>query len=389
MSCGNFNIGMIVGQFFATVWCTGVGRRKVMSKSGDSRDQNPRPVNLKAVADHLRLSPGTVSAVVNDSPAAKHIPEHTRNRILTAVRELNYQANYFAMSLRKKRTYTIGLIANEIGDSYGGSVIAGVESYLRQKNYFFLTGIHRHDSKLLETYSKLLLQRGVEGFITVDLNLPHSLPLPTVAVAGHRHLKGVTNIILDHDRAARVALTHLLELGHRRIAFMKGLPASADSTDRWQGICAVAAQLGLKIDPELVVQIQSDVSSPELGYPYAKTLLARNKPFTALFAYNDLSAIGAIRALNEAGLRVPDDVSVVGFDDIESAAFNNPALTTVRQPLRQMGEVAARALLERIEGNGSGLEEIPVQPELVIRKSTGKARLELISTPRMQLRDLA
>ena len=360
-----------------------------MSKSGDSRDQNPRPVNLKAVADHLRLSPGTVSAVVNDSPAAKHIPEHTRNRILTAVRELNYQANYFAMSLRKKRTYTIGLIANEIGDSYGGSVIAGVESYLRQKNYFFLTGIHRHDSKLLETYSKLLLQRGVEGFITVDLNLPHSLPLPTVAVAGHRHLKGVTNIILDHDRAARVALAHLLELGHRRIAFMKGLPASADSADRWQGICAVAAQLGLKIDPELVVQIQSDVSSPELGYPYAKTLLARNKPFTALFAYNDLSAIGAIRALNEAGLRVPDDVSVVGFDDIESAAFNNPALTTVRQPLRQMGEVAARALLERIEGNGSGLEEIPVQPELVIRKSTGKARLELISTPRMQLRDLA
>jgi DNA-binding LacI/PurR family transcriptional regulator len=360
-----------------------------MTMSRDNRDKGEPPITLKAVADHLHLSPGTVSAVVNDSPAAKHIPQHTRNRILAAVRELNYQPNFFARSLRKKRTYTIGLIANEIGDSYGGSVIAGVESYLRQKNYFFLTGIHRHDSRLLETYSKLLMQRGVEGFITVDLNLPHSLPLPTVAVAGHRHLKGVTNIILDHDRAARVALTHLLELGHRRIAFMKGLPASADSADRWKGICAVAAELGLEIDPELVVQIESDVSSPELGYPYAKTLLARSKPFTALFAYNDLSAIGAIRALNEAGLKVPDDVSVVGFDDIESAAFNNPALTTVRQPLRQMGEVAARALLEKIEGNRDGLEEIPIQPELVVRKSTAKAPVELISTPSMQLRDLA
>lgn len=359
-----------------------------MTKSRDNREQGEPPITLKAVADHLHLTPGTVSAVINDSPAAKHIPQHTRNRILEAVRELNYQPNYFARSLRKKRTYTIGLIANEIGDSYGGSVIAGVESYLRQKSYFFLTGIHRHDPKLLETYSKLLLQRGVEGFITVDLNLPHSLPLPTVAVAGHRHLKGVTNIILDHDRAARVALVHLLELGHRRIAFMKGLPASSDSADRWKGICTVAGELGLEIDPELVVQIESDESSPELGYPYAKTLLAQNKPFTALFAYNDLSAIGAIRAFNEAGLKVPDDVSVVGFDDIESAAFNNPALTTVRQPLRQMGEVAARALLERIEGNGNGIEEIPIQPELVIRQSTAKATLDHISTATVQLRNM-
>jgi DNA-binding LacI/PurR family transcriptional regulator len=360
-----------------------------MTKSSDNREKGEPPITLKAVADHLHLTPGTVSAVVNDSPAAKHIPQHTRNRILAAVRELNYQPNYFARSLRKKRTYTIGLIANEIGDSYGGSVIAGVENYLRQKNYFFLTGIHRHDPKLLETYSKLLLQRGVEGFITVDLNLPHSLPLPTVAVAGHRHLKGVINIILDHDRAARVALMHLRELGHRHIAFMKGLPASADSADRWKGICAVAEELGLEIDPELVVQIESDESSPELGYPYAKTLLARNKPFTALFAYNDLSAIGAIRALNEAGLKVPADVSVVGFDDIESAAFNNPALTTVRQPLRQMGEVAARALLERIEGNGNGLEEIRIQPELVIRQSTTTAPIDYVSTASVQMRDLA
>ncbi len=345
-----------------------------MKTSKESVPRAERPITLKAVAQHLRLSPGTVSAVINDSPAAKHIPQQTRARILAAVRELKYQPNFFARSLRKKRTYTVGIIAAEIGDAYGALVIAGIENFLRQRNYFFLTGIHRHDPQMLESYSRLLLQRGVEGFITVDLNLPHSLPLPTVALAGHRHHKGVTNIVLDHRRAAWIALQHLTELGHRQIAFMRGNPASADAVDRWQGICEVANEMGLEIDPDLTVQIESTESSPELGYPYTQRLLARKKPFTALFAYNDLSAIGAIRALHEAGLRVPQDVSVVGFDDIESAAFHNPALTTVRQPMREMGEVAARTLLERIEGNENYPDEIAIQPELVVRESTAKAR---------------
>lgn len=343
-------------------------------KERKSRSEGERPVTLKAVAQHLGLSAGTISAVINDSPAAKHIPPRTRSRILAAVRELNYQPNFFARSLRKKRTYTIGILANEIGDAYGSMIIAGVENFLRQRNYFFLTGIHRHDSTLLEKYSKLLLHRGVEGFITIDLNLPHSLFLPTVAVAGHKRHEGVTNVALDHYRAAWVALQHLAELGHRKIAFMKGLPASSDSADRWHGITEVAKKLGIAIDPELTVQIESSASSPELGYPYGKALLERRKPFTALFAYNDISAIGAIRAFREAHLRVPEDVSVVGFDDIESAAFHNPPLTTVRQPLLEMGEVAAKILLERIEGaNGDYAEAIAIQPELVVRASTSPA----------------
>jgi LacI family transcriptional regulator len=329
-------------------------------------------VTLKVVAEYLHLSPGTVSAVINDSPAAKYIPQHTKKRVLAAVQELNYHPNFFARSLRKKRTYAIGILASEIGDSYGSLVIAGVESFLRERGYFFITGVHRHDKEMLEKYSDLLVERGVEGFITTDLNLPHRLPLPTVAVAGHRYLKGVTNIVLDHRQAAVLALGHLFELGHRQIAVMRGHPASSDSMYRWQGICEVAAELGIDISPDLTVQIESQESSPELGYPYAKKLLAQRKSFTALFAYNDLSAIGAIRALREAGLRVPADVSVVGFDDIEGAAFHNPALTTVRQPLRQMGEVAARTLIERIEGSEDSPEELAVQPELVVRESTAK-----------------
>ena len=129
----------------------------------------------------------------------------------------------------------------------------------------------------------------------------------------------------------------------------------------------------MKIDPELTVQIDTDDPTPMLGYPFAKQLLARNKPFTALFAYNDISAIGAIRAIHEEGLRVPQDVSVMGFDDIPGAAFHTPSLTTVRQPLNRMGEVAAQSLLERIEGNQEYPSEIAIEPELVVRESTAKA----------------
>jgi DNA-binding LacI/PurR family transcriptional regulator len=333
----------------------------------------PLVITLKAVAQYVGLTPGTVSAVLNDSPAASAIPQKTKNRILAAAKELNYRPNFFARTLRNKRTYTIGVLTEEIGDSYGSMVISGIEAYLRKMDYFFLTVVHRHDEHLLSQYSQLLLQRGVEGFITVDTTIYDTPSLPTVAVAGHKKVKGVTNIVLDHVRAATLALNHLAGLGHKRIAFMKGHPLSSDSKDRWKAICEVAQQIGLKIDRDLTVQISVDESTPQLGYPFTKQLLARNKPFTALFAYNDISAIGAIRALQEQGLRVPQDVSVMGFDDIPGAAFNTPTLTTVRQPLARMGQVAAQTLLERIAGRNDYPSEIAIEPELIVRESTAEA----------------
>jgi DNA-binding LacI/PurR family transcriptional regulator len=340
-------------------------------KTGRSKGE---AVTLKSLAAHIGLSPGTVSAVLNNSPSSHHIPQKTKERVLAAARQLNYRPNYFARSLRNKRTCTIGVLAHEVGDAYGALVIAGIENYTRQKDYFFVTGIHRHDPDLFDRYSNLLLQRGVEGFVTIDLNLQRSLPLPTVAVSGHRQHKGITNIVLDHRHAALMALQHLVELGHRDIALMLGNPASSDALDRGQAICRVAQELQVEIRPELMVQILSEESSPQLGYPYAKELLARKHRFTALFAYNDISAIGAIRAFQEAGLRVPEDISVVGFDDIQGAAFHYPSLTTVRQPLRRMGEIAAQILLERIESPDSSYPtEVAVEPELVVRESTGKA----------------
>jgi DNA-binding LacI/PurR family transcriptional regulator len=341
-----------------------------MALNRKRRTKKSDAVTLKSVAEHVGLTPGTVSAVLNNAPSARSIPQRTQQRILAAARELNYRPNFFAQSLRKKRSYMIGVIAEEIGDAYGSMVISGIEQCLRQKNYFFLTVIHRHDPTLLSQYSQLLIERGVEGIITVDTQLAKVPALPIVAVAGHRPLPGVTNIVLDHERAAHLALEHLSALGHKNIAFMKGHPESADSEVRWSAICRVARELKIEVRPELTIQIDIDEATPQVGYPFAKSLLEREVPFTALFAFNDLAAIGAIRAFADEGIRVPADISVVGFDDILGAAYNSPSLTTVRQPLGRMGGIAAQILIDRIEGKKDYPSEIAIEPQLVVREST-------------------
>ncbi|HTZ88793.1 MAG TPA: substrate-binding domain-containing protein, partial [Alloacidobacterium sp.] len=223
---------------------------------------------------------------------------------------------------------------------------------------------------LIEEYPRLLMDRSVEGFIAIDTALQHPLSLPVVAVAGHRRIEGVTNILLDHKRAAELALRHLYQLGHRQIAFMRGQTFSSDSDDRWKSLMAVAKELGLQVQPELVVRLEMNLSSPELGYPVVEQLLAQKKPFTALMSFNDIAAIGAIRAFRDHNIRVPEDVSIVGFDDIQGAAYHNPSLTTIRQPLHNMGTTSARILLERLRGKKDYQEQISIVPELIIREST-------------------
>lgn len=336
----------------------------------DQKKSNHDGTTLKELAKHLGLTKGTVSAVLNDSPYAKAIPQHTKDRIVAAAQELNYQPNFFARTLRKKRTYMVGVVAAEIGDAYGSIVISGIEAALSDRKYFFMTVVHHHDPALLRQYTNLLQMRGAEGLITVDTTVTESPLLPTVVIAGHRQLDGVSNIVLDHRKAADLVLHHLLELGHRNIAFIKGQPYSSDTVDRWEAIERSAQALGCQIRPELTVQLEMDDPSPQQGHKAARVLLSRNVPFTALFAYNDISAVGSIRAIKETGLRVPEDISVVGFDDIHEAAYHLPSLTTVRQPLRKMGQMAAQTVIERIEGKESYPDTISVEPELVLREST-------------------
>jgi DNA-binding LacI/PurR family transcriptional regulator len=335
-------------------------------------------VSLKFLAAHLGLSQAAVSLVINRSPGAKSIPHRTQELIRQAARELNYRPNHLARSLRKQRSYTIGVVVPEISEGYAALVMSGIEDHLLQEGYFYFVVSHRHRDELIEEYPLLLQQRAVEGLIAVDTAITGTAQVPLVAVSGHREVPGVTNIVLDHARAAAMAMEHLTKLGHQQIAFIKGQEFSSDTAIRWESVRGAAEALGLRIDDRLVGQLEGESSSPALGYEVARKLLASGEPFTALFAFNDISAIGAIQALREAGRRIPEDVSVVGFDDIQSAAFQNPALTTVRQPLREMGLLAAETLLQRIAApsNAPYPKEIVIQPELIIRASTTQAPKE-------------
>jgi LacI family transcriptional regulator len=343
---------------------------------GKQHHHTPKPVGLKDLARYLGLSTATISTVLNATPAAAEIPAATQERILAAAEKFNYRPNALARSLRGMRSHTVGVLVPEISEGYGALLLAAVGDYLLSQGYFFFVATHRRKPELLDEYPHLLRQRSVEGFIVIDTALDKPLPLPTVVVSGHRSHPGITNIVLNHDHAAHLALEHLVQLGHERIAFIKGQLYSADSETRWRSITRAAESLGIEVREELVVQLEIDTFSPYVGYPVVRRLLQRTRDFTALFAYNDLSAIGAMRALRDSGLRVPEDVSVVGFDDINSAAFQIPSLTTVRQPLDKMGTLAGEILLERIQG-GTNPVEIMVDPELVIRESTGPARARI------------
>lgn len=348
--------------------------RKTGHGAGRAPRVGSRPVSLKELAERLGLSPATVSLVVNGSRVADSIPQETKNRIFAAVKKYKYRPNFFARSLRAQRSFTIGVIVPEVSDGYSASVMSGVEDHLLQEGYFYFVVSHRHRADLIDEYPRLFLERSVDGLIAVDTPWTLALSVPVVTVSGHNQMKGVTNIVLDHVRAAEVALKHLYQLGHRGIAFIKGQEFSSDTEVRWENIQKAARTFGLSISRPLVAELEGDSPSPEVGYQATRKLLATRKPFTALFAFNDISAMGAIRALREAGLRVPQDVSVVGFDDIQSAAYQNPALTTVRQPLREMGRTAAETLLRRIRRpDPNSAAEIIVEPRLIVRETTCQA----------------
>jgi LacI family transcriptional regulator len=324
------------------------------------------------LAEHLGLSKAAVSLVINRSPSAKSIPRHTQERIRAAARELNYRPNFMARSLRRQRSFTVGVVVPEISEGYAALVLSGIEDHLLDEGYFYLVASHRHRKDLLQEYPLLLQQRSVEGLIAVDTHCGWGLDVPVVSVSGHREITGVTNIVLNHTCAAKLALEHLTKLGHRRIAFIKGQEFSSDTEVRWEAVLASARKLGLEVKPCLTAQLEGESSSPQLGYEVTAKLLATNEAFTALFAFNDISAIGAIQALREAGRRVPEDVSVIGFDDIQSAAFQNPGLTTVRQPLREMGVIAAETLLQRINASAKVPypKTITIEPEFIVRATT-------------------
>ena len=346
-----------------------------MGKKEKGSAASPERVNLKTLAALLQLSQTTISLVLNDSPAAKSIPANTRERVFAAARKFNYRPNYFARSLRQSRSMSIAVLAPDLSEGYFTLVMNGVQAALIEAHYFYFTASHHWDPALIEQYPHLMLERAVDGFLLLNTPADFQSLLPVVAISAHTPAPGVSNLVLDHAMAAELALAHLHDLGHRRVAMMQGPEVIPDSSYRWNAILEAAPKFGIQTGPELRLHVQADSSSPELGYLPVKSLLERTRDFTAIFCFNDIAAIGAIRAIRDAGLSVPEDISVVGFDDILSASYHTPSITTVRQPLEEMGRKGAQILLERIANPTQEVApELILKPELIIRESTGQAR---------------
>ena len=345
--------------------------KKSVNHSDAKKPGHGRP-SLATLSAHLGLSAAAISRVLNRAPAARAIPKATQDRIFLAANEFNYKPNAVARSLRHGRSMTVGVLVPEVSDGYTTLVLSGLEQSLLQAGYVFFLVSHHHRKELIEKALTMLIERSVDGIVAVDTLLEHTPQLPVVSVSCPKDLEGTTNIVLNHKRAAELAFDHLTGLGHKKIAVIKGQVFSSDTVPRWNAIRHAAHRAGLELDSRLVAQLEGDAPTHEPGYLATQRLIASDQQFTAIFAFNDVSAIGAVRALREAGLRVPQDVSIVGFDDVQSAAFQNPGLTTVRQPLRTMGMLAAETLVRYIAANEEDMvgKQVIVDPELVVREST-------------------
>jgi LacI family transcriptional regulator len=343
-------------------------------------------VTIRDVAKESGFSSTTVSIVLNNAPLARYIPATTKKRIERAAKKLGYRPNLFARSLRSKRSHTVGVMVFDITDPYCTPFLRGIENSLYQSNFLpILTDAHNERSRF-ERYLEMLLDRRVEGLILLanwlflDINLLADLEkssVPTAIISCELQTDTISSVIVDNEIGAHLALEHLYSLGHRKIAFIRGPKALADSAPRWKGIRNFAKESGLAIDSRLVVDLpesRDPLSSFEAGYKLTEDLLKQKRPFTAILAFDDLTAFGTIRALTKAGIRVPEQCSVVGFDDVATCAIYTPPLTTVRQPMESMGATAVSIVVDGInaalEKRETSATHRKVAPELVVREST-------------------
>jgi LacI family transcriptional regulator, galactose operon repressor len=343
-------------------------------------------ITIRDVAKASGFSSTTVSIVLNNAPLAQYIPAATKNRIHKSAKKLGYRPNLFARSLRSQRSHAVGLMVFDMTDPYCTLILRGIENTLYQSSYMpILTDAH-NDRSRFERYLEMLLDRRVEGLIVLanwlflDVNLLADLEkssIPTVMIGRELRIDSVSSVIVDNELGAYTALEHLYTLGHRKIAFIRGPKTLGDSAPRWRGVRNFAQAKGLNLDSKLVVDLpesRDPISGFDAGYNLTRELLRRKRPFTALMAFDDLTAFGAIRALTKAGIRIPNDCAVIGFDDVAPSSLCTPTLTTVRQPMEAMGTMAVTIMLESIsavqEKRRSRAVHRKLTPELVIREST-------------------
>jgi|HubBroStandDraft_2_1064218.scaffolds.fasta_scaffold46193_2 LacI family transcriptional regulator len=349
-----------------------------ISKSQPRRQE--KVVTIRDVAEATKLSVATVSMVLNG--VGRRIPLATHRLVEETAQKLGYSPNVQARSLRSRRTRSIGVLVFDITDPYCSLMIRGIENSLGEAGYMPVLADLQNTPGRVQQCIQLLMERRVEGLIAIanpvhlgsDLStVIRRFKVPAVIIGSEMTGNGYASVVVDNQAGMRAAVEHLFHLGHRDIAVIKGPLSLSDSAPRWEGIKLYAREKGMRIDRSQVVQIQGHNSSYEQGYQLTERLLERNKRFTALLAFDDLTAFAAIGALSRAGRRVPEDCSVVGFDDIPGAAFYNPPLTTVCQHLEKQGILGAemmRALLAPdAEPNLEKVHRV-VEPHLVVRRST-------------------
>lgn len=351
------------------------------------RSSNRRRVTLTDVARASGFSPSTVSLVLNEAPLSRYIPAITKKKIADAVERLGYRPDIFARSLRSQRSQMIGVLVIDLADPFCTLILQGVERKLLPTAYLPIVMDAHNQLHQLGRYLELMIERRIEGLITVpnwllfDITLLEDIDdrqIPTVVVGRDLESPTINSVLVDNEAGGYTAMEHLYKLGHRDIAFVRGPRRMADSRMRWKGIRRFAKDVGLRLNSALIRDLPGTVESGSVfdgGVRLTNDLIQSGERFTAILAFDDLTAYGAIRALSEAGRSVPESCSVIGFDDIPSAALTTPGLTTIRQPMGEMGEYAAGYILKHLEQRAEdGVQPYGdthmIVPKLVSRGST-------------------
>lgn len=347
--------------------------------------QSSGRATIHDVAKQAKVSASTVSLVLNGK--LERMRPDTSERVLKAVADLGYATNHMARALKTGFVPTIGLVVPTVANPFWGEFARCVEHAAVKKNYQVLLCNAERAPEREQRYVESMLERGIRGVIlgSSPLSLKHLSRVTKrglQVVAFDRLAESDEDLKLDSVRVdnvlgAKLAITHLLELGHRRIGFVSGSVSSASRRDRLEGYKATLQAAGIEPSADLiwmenVSPSDSEEEATEIGRVAALSLLNRPNRPTALFAINDMTAIGLYAGIRELGLRVPQDVSVIGFDDIHLCRAMNPPITTVRQPLEQLMKSAVNLLIGRMEGkNQEAPAAITLVPELMVRGSTG------------------
>ena len=367
-------------------------RREAMGPASDAREgvtlaqRRSGHVTLLDVARACGFSVSTVSIVLSEAPLSQNVAEKTRQQIRAMAQQLGYHPDAFARSLRRRRSQTIGVLAYDLSDPFCLPIVRGIQAGLQPASYLPLLMDAQTQRGLFDNYLQMTLERRAEAVIVIaswvfdETNLLSDVQkndVPIVIVSRDLTERGVSSILVDNETGGALALRHLHELGHRKIAVIRGPEEMFDSEPRWVGVRSAAATAGIHFDPKLIFQLRNLVdptSGFEGGVECARHMLSTGRAFTAVLAFDDLTALGVVRGLLAAGLSVPEDCSVLGFDDVLPAAVSTPGITTVRQPLREMGLLASEWVMDAIEAHEQKREQKPrlhrAPPELVVRMSS-------------------